>query len=88
MKAAPARDYLLLDSLSAAYAAVGQFDNATSTAKQAIEAAPPEFAEAIKQRLAMFEQGQPYIDNPPVRLPADSNLEFNSPVARPSPKSR
>jgi tetratricopeptide (TPR) repeat protein len=83
-------DYLALDALSAAYASVGQFDRAATTAKQAIDAAPPEIAAAIKQRLALYEQGQPFVAGPTRPTTPASALEADSssPAPRPSPMSR
>ena len=54
----------LLDSLAAAYASVGNFDEAVSTARQAVSAARDSgdgvLAEEIERRLQRYEQGQPY----------------------------
>jgi tetratricopeptide (TPR) repeat protein len=88
-KTAAPGDYLILDSLAAAYASVGQFDKAMPAAKQAIDAAPAEFAAPIKQRLALYEQGKPYISSQPDRMVGAASHESpSSPAARPSPKAR
>jgi len=52
----------ILDTLAAAYAAVGQFDQAVATAQQAIALAADqvELADPIRQRLKLYEQHKPY----------------------------
>ncbi len=53
-----------LDTLAAAYAAVGRFADAVATARRAKTAADAEqssdLAREIAERLALYEQGQPY----------------------------
>lgn len=55
---------LVLDTLAAAYAAVGKFDRAVNAAHAAIEAAerggPRGFAERIRARLRLYQAGRPY----------------------------
>jgi tetratricopeptide (TPR) repeat protein len=53
-------DYLVLDALAAAYASAGQFEAAVEIGQQAVAAAPPEFAAPLRQRLALYEAGQPF----------------------------
>jgi tetratricopeptide (TPR) repeat protein len=55
-----AGDYLVLDTLAAAHAGAGQFDEAVRNAEQAIAAAPPEFGKQLRQRLALYQAGQPF----------------------------
>jgi tetratricopeptide (TPR) repeat protein len=83
-------DYLVVDTLAAACASVGQFERAATTAKQAIDIAPQEVVEAIKQRLALYEKGQPYVAGPQnLPVPASTpESDSSSPVARPSPTPR
>jgi hypothetical protein len=50
--------------LAAAHAAGGAFDEAVDFQKQAIAAAPPDFAEPLRQRLALYEQQQPFLNEP------------------------
>jgi len=53
----------LLDSLAAAYAEAGDFDNAVTTAARALELArsdPAASAQPIEARLRLFKAGQPY----------------------------
>ena len=53
-----------LDTLAAAYAETGQFDQAVETAKQAVVAAKKTQAEylapAIQERLEQYQRAQPY----------------------------
>ena len=53
-----------LDTLAAAYAAVGRFDDAVQTAERALmiarQTAQDELAGEIAQRLDLFRQGKPY----------------------------
>jgi tetratricopeptide (TPR) repeat protein len=54
----------ILDTLAAAYAAAGRFDEAIATAKQAIDAAKAngrdKLAGEIKKRMEIYRAGQPY----------------------------
>ncbi len=53
----------LLDSLAAAYAEVGEFDNAVKTAAKALELAPHDpmaSAKDIEARLQLYKAGRPY----------------------------
>ncbi len=60
------RDPAVLDTLAAAYAAAGQFDQATATARTAIkiakEARISALLEPIRKNLALYEQGVPLSD--------------------------
>jgi len=55
---------LALDSLAAAYAEVGSFDDAVSTAKKAFKLAldlgPEELAQGLEKRLQLYEKRRPY----------------------------
>ncbi|RLC23121.1 MAG: hypothetical protein DRH21_07440 [Deltaproteobacteria bacterium] len=55
---------LALDSLAAAYAEVGSFDDAVSTAKKAfklaLEQGPEELVQGLKKRLQLYEKRRPY----------------------------
>jgi tetratricopeptide (TPR) repeat protein len=53
-------DYFALESLAAAQANAGQFDAAVDTQREAANAAPAQVAEPLRQRLALYEQQQPY----------------------------
>jgi tetratricopeptide (TPR) repeat protein len=49
-----------LDTLAAAYAEAGDFENAVQWQRRAIELASDEDQEEFQERLALYEQGQPY----------------------------
>jgi len=55
-----------LDTLSAAYAAAGRFSDAVTTAQKALDLAQAakdqQFEEDIKERLVLYEAGQPYYE--------------------------
>ena len=54
----------LLDTLAAAYAEVGRFQDALGTARRALETTErgSELAESITSRIALYEAGRPYRD--------------------------
>ena len=60
----PQPNVQILDTLSAAYAAAGQFEKAIETAQRAeqlaLQAGATEFGSAIRERLALYREGQPY----------------------------
>ena len=60
------QDGFVLDALSAAYAATGNFSAAIVTAHEAVERATQQqldtLASDIRQRLAGYEHGQPYVE--------------------------
>lgn len=60
----------ILDTLAAAYAAVGQFDNATLVANKAFALASTdseyEFANQIQRRLELYKQAKPYHEESPL----------------------
>ena len=62
LSAAP--DPSVLDTLAAAYAAAGRYDEAARVAEQALRlaesAGPPGFAAQIRSRLALYRDGKPY----------------------------
>jgi len=62
-------DASVLDTLAAAYASAGRFDKAIETAEKAIELAEAAGAEKtaaqIKNRLALYEEGRAYREDPP-----------------------
>jgi len=60
-KLAPPDDYLILDTLAAALASAGRYRDAVPILQQALAAAPPEYREPLKQRLALYEKGEPYV---------------------------
>lgn len=54
------KDYRYLDTLAAAYASGGQFDEAIRTLNEALESTPEEDSAALKSRLALYQKNQPY----------------------------
>jgi tetratricopeptide (TPR) repeat protein len=66
----------LLDTLAAAYAASGKFDNAVVTAEKALELAQSlgdkELTKEIRKRLYLYKAGQPYVEFHNKTLPIDS----------------
>jgi tetratricopeptide (TPR) repeat protein len=55
-----AKDHHYLDTLAAAYASAGMFREAKAAAEQALELAPASLKKAVQNRLALYEQQQPY----------------------------
>ncbi|MEX2308723.1 MAG: tetratricopeptide repeat protein [Pirellulales bacterium] len=60
LELSPADDYLVLDALAAAHAAAGQYDIAVQIQQQVLAAAPADFAEPRRQRLALYQAGKPF----------------------------
>lgn len=62
------RDANLLDTLAAAYAAAGRFDDAAATAQRAVnramESGQWELARMAVQRMKLYQSGQPYREPP------------------------
>jgi tetratricopeptide (TPR) repeat protein len=56
-------DSFVLEALAAAYASAGTFDEAVRVQQQAIAAAGADFAEPLRQRLALYQQGQPFLSD-------------------------
>ena len=50
------------DTLAAAYAEAGRFDDAVRTVRAAMEHkdATPEFRDEVRERAALYEAGRPY----------------------------
>src|SRR5712675_3445274 len=59
-KLASPNDYLVLDTLAAAHASAGHFDQACDFQQQALACAPPKIASSLKQRLALYRKGHAY----------------------------
>jgi tetratricopeptide (TPR) repeat protein len=57
----------VLDTLAAAYASAGRFEQAEETARRALEKADAsrhaEFAEAIRMRLELYQRSEPYVQS-------------------------
>jgi len=60
-----------LDTLAAAYAAAGRFEQAIETAEKAMELAASagrkDLAAEIQDRLELYKAGKPYIERPPAQ---------------------
>jgi tetratricopeptide (TPR) repeat protein len=54
------QDYITLDTLAAAFANNGEFDKAQSALRRALQLAPPDNAEPLRQRLKLYRAGRPY----------------------------
>lgn len=52
-----------MDTLAAAYAAMGDFSSATHTQQRACELAPEEDKELFHSHLSQYERGEPWIEN-------------------------
>jgi len=63
-KLSPPTDCFALDALAVAHASAGNFKDAARITEQAIASAPPDYAELLRQRLNLFHQGQPFINQP------------------------
>lgn len=53
-------DYIYLDTLAAAQANDGRFEDAQRTVRRAIRLAPPENASPLQQRYALYRSGKPF----------------------------
>ncbi len=58
------KDYRYLDTLAAALANAGQFDEAKDVQERAVAMAPPADASRYRERLDRYKEGKPYRDNP------------------------
>jgi tetratricopeptide (TPR) repeat protein len=63
-KLSPPTDCFALDALAVAQASAGNFEDAARLTEQAIASAPPDYAELLRQRLNLYQQGQPFINQP------------------------
>jgi len=52
-------DFLVLDTLAAAHACAGQFDEAVEVQHQALAVSPPHLAEPLRERLAFYTNARP-----------------------------
>ena len=67
----PPDDCFVLEALAAAHASAAAHLTKPSTFKQqAIAAAPPDFAEPLRQRLALYQQKQPFLNEPATEIRA------------------
>ena len=56
------KNALTLDTLSAAYAETGDFENAVHWQETAVECAPPQQKEPLRRRLDLYKAGKPFRD--------------------------
>ncbi|HEY3393904.1 MAG TPA: tetratricopeptide repeat protein [Lacipirellulaceae bacterium] len=61
-KLSPPTDCFALDALAVAHASAGNFEDAARIAEQAIASAPPDYVETLRQRLNLYQQGQPFVN--------------------------
>ena len=66
--------YLGLDTYAAALASVGEFAKAATTQQQAVQSAPGEERSELEQRLAMYQQHRPFVEN----VSRDGNIRLAS----------
>ncbi|MEX0641617.1 MAG: tetratricopeptide repeat protein [Pirellulales bacterium] len=76
---APPGDSFVLDTAAAAHANAGQFEDAIRMQEQAIAAAPPDLVEQMQQRLALYQQGEPFRSGQPRSAVKPASL--NAPAA-------
>jgi tetratricopeptide (TPR) repeat protein len=74
------RDSVVLDAAAAAHANANQFDKAIELQQQAIDSAPPELVEQLRQRLVLYQQGQPFRSGQVT--PVVEQASHTSPAAR------
>jgi tetratricopeptide (TPR) repeat protein len=67
VKRTGSRESVPLDTLAAAHAAAGDFDQAVRVALQAVELAPPALQAAMRQRLDGYRAGRPWREEPVAR---------------------
>ena len=60
LKMGPANDYLIFDTLAAAHASAGHFDEAAQFQQKALSAAPTDAVQSLKERLALYEHRQAF----------------------------
>jgi tetratricopeptide (TPR) repeat protein len=61
LSAEPSSD--VLDTLAAAYAAAGRFDEAVATAEEAVKRAPDEHRSELVSRAELYRSGKPFVEN-------------------------
>jgi tetratricopeptide (TPR) repeat protein len=67
------KDYRYLDTLAAAQANAGQFDDAKATIERAIKKAPPKVASQLTQRQSLYGNGQAYREGGPPEAVRSAN---------------
>ncbi len=79
----PAPSMRAFDTLAAAYAATGKMSDAVKNQKRAIQLAAEGERDEMKQRLALYERGEAYVqpelsDAQPVQIAADPKLKMRT----------
>jgi tetratricopeptide (TPR) repeat protein len=59
------KDYRYLDTLAAAHANAGDFDQAKSVANRAVNATPQKEMANVRQRLELYQSGRAYREGAP-----------------------
>ncbi len=81
-------DYLILDTLAAAHACRGHFDQAIELQQKAVAAAPRDLSTPLEDRLALYQRGQAYSGTPApsdVRTISHETTTTQPTTPRPSP---
>jgi tetratricopeptide (TPR) repeat protein len=83
-------DYQVLDTLAAAYACGGQFDEAVKLQQKALVAAPRVFSTPLEERLKLYQRDQAFSSAPVAGKVRTVSHETTapSPSPRPTPASR
>ena len=82
-------DYLVLDTLAAAHASGGKFEQAVEFEEKALAAAPRDLSTPLEQRLAMYRNGKSYVSAPAQSAVRKASHESAMPPSsRPSPSPR
>ena len=72
-------DYRYMETLAAAQAAAGKFDDAAKTQRRALDLAPPEAAARNQERLDLYRRKEAYRDVP---RDEDTRPQLGSPPGR------
>ena len=84
-------DYMVLDTLAAADASAGHFDQAINFQQKALAVVPRDLSTPLEERLDMYQHGKAYSGNltrGPVRTVSHKAPTSDQPATRPSPTSR
>jgi tetratricopeptide (TPR) repeat protein len=86
-------DYLVLDTLAAAHAAAGKFEQAVELQQKCVAAAPPQATDSLRQRLSLYERKQPFLTQAnnasPVRTAShEAGTKTKGPRKSPAPRQK
>jgi tetratricopeptide (TPR) repeat protein len=79
-------NYVILDTLAAAHASAGQFDDAIAAQRKAIACAPPDEVSAMKERLTLYQGGHPFHSTPVKSEVRQASLEIPVDANPPEPR--